>query len=311
MFRETGPDVAAQLSRLSLGPEPAERDAPNRPFFASRFSDAVVALWVIAEARTLVMKIGSQAQDVGDKNRYNDIMTSFWYDNWNRTPLQTLDLLEVHDFLYGFLIRKMYFRVGEAMANISGRCRDSALEARYAPETEAVDEEWARHLQLFALCTTPVEAAKMGSLEVEYDDDEDADMPSREQWPINQTSQYLQYQEIPGPLRNYGIETVSMAAILEFNLGFELLQLEAKDQAEGVNGQLVEGWAHFRRNWPTTARGSIFHSMESSDEFLEELRRWVPEAEPAPSDDSLPVLKPHQDSFSLSLSRKALECWDR
>lgn len=309
MFQETEPDVAAQLSQLSIGNGLAERDAPNKPFSGCRFSDAVVALWVIVEARRMAMDVGSQARYLGNFQRYNDIMVSFWCGNWKRTPLQTLDLLEVHDFLYGFLMRKRYFRVSEAMASISGRVRDMVWEARYAPETEAVDEEWARHLQLFAVCMAPAEAAKLGSLEVKYDTANNADIPSREGWPINQTSRYLQYQEIPPPLRNYGLEMVSMATLLEFNLGYELLQLEAKDKAEGVNGQLVEAWAHFRRNWPTTARGSIFQSMVSSEEFLEKLRRWVPEAEPASSDDSPPALEPNKDSFSLSLSRKVLESW--
>ena len=338
MFQETEPDLAAQLSQLSIGNGLAERDAPNKPFSGCRFSDAVVALWVIVEARRMAMVKGSQAQYLGDIHRYHDIMMSFWCGNWKRTPLQTLDLLEVHDFLYGFLMRKIFFRVGEASAKISGHVRDRVMEARDAPETEAIDEEWARHLQLFALCMAPVEAAKLGSLEVKYDTADGADVPSREDWPINQTSRYLQVHEIPPPLINHGLETLSMATLLEFTLGYELLQLEAKDKAEGVNGQLVEAWAHFRRNWPTTARGSIFQSMESSEEFLEKLRRWVPEAEPAPSDDSPPALesseefleqwrhwvpeaepapsddsppalKPNKDSFSLSLSRKVLESW--
>lgn len=265
----------------------AESDTQKKTIPANRFSDAVVALWVIIGARKLIMDLGNQRLE--DHSRYNDIMASFWRGSGKRTLLQTLDVLEVHDFLYGFLIRKMYYRAWS----------EEEEERQEEEETEPIDKSWARNLQLLGLCLNPTNAAQIGSLEGEISD------PTRwKKLPLNQTGMYLQYLEIPAPLSNYGIETVSLANLLEFSLGYELLRLEeAQGQAEGTNNRLVEAWAHFRRNWPTTARGSIFQSLESSEEFLEELRRWVPEPE------SSPALEQWEDPFSVSLSRKALENW--
>ncbi len=301
MFKDVDSDMAAQLSRLDLG------DARQQSFTgtpASRFSDAVVAYWVIIETRTLVMRMSAQAKDGREHGEYQDILASFWCGSWKRTLLQTLDVLEVHDFLYGFLIRKEYHRKREAWAEWSGVWRDLVWETRHAEETLAVDTDWARHLQLFGLCINPIEAARIGSVEEELED-----MTPRERLPVNQVWRYLQYHEIPPPLRKYNIETLSMANLLEFNLGYELLQQEAKDRTEGISDHLVEAWAHFRRNWAVTARGRIFQSLESSDAFVEGLRRWRPEPASAPSEEPLPTAEPWLDSFALSLSREALKSW--
>ena len=300
MFRE----VAGPLSRLSLDNGLAEQDAPPKEFMASRFIDAVVALWVIIEARRQIMDIAAQAQTVWEEYQYDDIMRSFWFCSWQMTLLQRLDVMEIHDFFYGFLLRKRYYRRSIAWAGWSGTCNGILEATKSEKETEAIDPEWTRRLHLHGLCLNPVEAAEFGSVEEEI-----ADMTPEDETPLHQTARYLQYNEIPPPLRMYGIFTLSVATLLEFRIGLDLLVLEeAQKSQEEFSGYLVEAWADFRRNWATTARGSIFHWRETSEELVERLRCWFEKRGSPPSDDAgFPTLEPDLDSFSLSLSREVLE----
>jgi hypothetical protein len=308
MFGETDSGAAVRLSRLSLENAASEPDAAEASFTpgqASRFSDAVVAYWVIIEARTLIMNTSAETgEDQKAYDRYQDIMTCFWYGSWKRTLLQTLDVLEVHDFVYGFLIRKSFYRKGDARANWSRDWSDRVSEARHAGKTQAIDPYWALYLEFSSLSLNPVQAARIGAEEEEL-----ADITPTDRLSIGLLEQYLRNQEIPRPLSQHKPEGLSIASLLEFNLGHELLHLEREGNVEGINDHLVEAWAHFRRNWATTARGTIFQSFDSSDDFMGVLRRWNSELEPVSSAES-PGLDPSLDSFSLSLSRKALEDWD-
>lgn len=268
---------------------PTWSDAPEKSFSAKRFSDAVMRFWVLMEARKLILKMGTSTSDLQAYQRYLRIMESFWCGNGSRTLLETLDMLEVHDFLYGFLIRKIYYRAWPE-------------ETEEPEKHEPVDRTWARNLQLLASCLSPVDAARIGSVEGELAD------PTR--WktlPVNLTEFYLLFQEIPRPLSNFGIETLSVANILELNLGYALLQLdEAQCQAVGTHDRLVDRWIKFRRSWPQTARGTIFHSLESSEGFLKELKRRV-----FPEPKSSRAVEPWEDPFSTSLSPKAIKNWSR
>lgn len=272
---------------------PTATVASTNYFAAKRFSDAVVACWVLVEARKLVVEIRTPMQFLSkDYARYERILNSFWCESRMRTPLQTLDMLEVHDLIYGFLIRKVYYRAWP-----------EDIE-----ESAPVDRAWAIKLQRIGLCLSPMDAAWIGSAERELDD------PTLWQtipWDIGYCP--LRYGEGPPALTRYGIDYLSFANLMEFNLGLDLLRLdEGELGATGSHNHLVEAWAHFRRNWPTTGRGSILWSLESSEDFL---KRLVPEpksesefeSEPEPEPKSFLVLEPREDPYPLIFSRKALE----
>ena len=262
--------------------------ASKDPSAAYRFCGAVVAFWVIMEARKLIIKTGYQSQNSQDVDRYNSIMESFW--GKRRTLLQMLDMLEVHDFLYGFLIRKMYFRAWPVIND---------------ENNPNLDESWAKNLQLLGAILSPLEVARLGSVELDF---ENPDL--WKELPVNQTQYYLQYQEVPAPLSRYGFETLSLANLLEFNLGHDLLvigSIESEDAETDIN--LVEAWAQFRRNWPNTARGTIFHSLHSSEEFLEILRRTAPKERERKKTPKEKLKERSEDPFFRILSRKALGQW--
>lgn len=275
----------------------------SNPFFsANRFSDAVVAYWALIEARKLLISIYNEAEEFTIRNQYESILRSFWCGNGWRTPLQTLDILEVHDFLYGFLMRKVYQRAW--------------LE--HSDETEPIDKTWAYRLQLVGFCLSPTHAARLGSMEGELFD------PTL--WmtlPSNLGFFYLRFEEIPPALNNFGIDTLSLANILEFNLGLHLLRLgEVEMGTTGNHNYLVEAWAYFRRNWPITARGSLLWALESSEDFLEQLKDYHFKSEPSctchaieskieTKPKSSSASKPWEDPFPLSLSQKAIEQYSR
>lgn len=192
----------------------------------------------------------------------------------------------------------------DAWAGWSRCCGNIEFEARHAEETQAVDSDWAQQLQFVGLCSNPIQAAQKGSVEEKI-----SDMTLNGDMPIGPPEMFLQILEIPPPLCRHRPETLSVASLLEFKLGWELLQWEMVTNAEALgDSHLVDAWAHFRRNWPTTARWSIFQSFETSDDFMEVLRRWNPELKSVSSAGSS-GLEPRLDSFALSLSRKSLESW--
>lgn len=249
----------------------------------TRFSDALMAYWVIIEARKLIMKANAQERNADD-NPYIKIMASFWCGSGRKPLLQTLDILEVHDFLYGFLIRRVYHRAW--------------AEDLVDEETEPIDKSWARKLQVAASSVNPIDAAVFG-----FKEEELTNPALWKSLPVDGSELTLLLKEVPAPLRNYEIDTLSVANLLEFNLGSELLRLEAEQRTKGADDRLVEAWALFRREWPQTARGTIFQSLRSSEQFVEELRRRAPEAQ------SLPALEPCEDPFPACLSRRFLEMW--
>lgn len=277
----------------------APHDSKNI-FSPKRFSDAVVAYWALIEARRLLLSIYAQVRKLKLHNQYESILTSFWCGSGWRTPLQTLDILEIHDFIYGFLMRKVYYRAWQEDSD----------------ETEPIDKSWARHLQLVGSCVNPTVAARIGSREGEL-----YDPTLWKTLPHDLGFFYLRFEEIPPALTNFGIENLSLANILEFNLGLDLQRLdEAELAATGSHDHLVEAWAYFRRKWPTTARGSLLWSLESSEDFLELLKSYAFAPEPKPrcicceieseiefAPESSAAPKPWDDPFPLSLSRKALE----
>ena len=195
-------------------------------FSARRFSDAVVAYGVLIEARKLIIRLKTQTRSLKEHLRFSLILDSFWCNNGMRTPLQTLDMLEVHDFIYGFLIRKMYYRA-------------------WWPELEnedmgPVDKTWARNLQLLGSCLSPTDAARIGSMEGEL-----SDPALWKRLPVNQTQFYLTLPELPPALVN-NIDCLSVANILEFNLSLDLLRLDQVEYlATGRRSHLVEAWGHF------------------------------------------------------------------
>ena len=267
-------------------------------FSANQFSDAVVAYWAIIEARKLLILIYTQAEEFTIRTQYESILRSFWCGSGWRTPLQTLDILEVHDFLYGFLMRKVYHRAW--------------LE--HSDEMEPVDKTWAYRLQLVGSCVSPTDAARLGSMEGKL-----FDPTLWKTLPSNLGFFYLRFEEIPPALNNFGIDTLSLANILEFNLGLQLLRLgEAELGTTGSHNYFVEAWASFRRNWPITARGSLLWSLKSSEHFLERLQDYYVKPEPKciccaieseieTKPESSSASKPWEDPFPLSLSRKAIE----
>ena len=282
--------------------------ASENIFSANRFSDAVVAYWVLIEARKLVISILTQARDYRAHTQYTRILESFWYESGLRSLLQALDMLEVHDFIYGFLIRKAYYR--------------SWAEGH--EEMERIDKNWARYLQQVESCVNPMDAAWVGSMEGEL-----FDPTVWKTLPFNGYF-YLRYEEIPPALKKTELESLSVANILEFNLGLKLLRLdEVELGATGNHDHLVEAWDYFRRNWPTTARGSLLWSLKSSEDFLEHLKRYAPkpepmhececececesnskpepEPEPEPELEFTSAMVPWEDPFPVILSRKALE----
>lgn len=284
---------------------------PKSYFSANRFSDAVVAYWVLIEARKMVISIHDQSRDPGFRGRYDSILRSFWCGSGHRTLLQSLDILEVHDFIYGFLIRKMYYRAWEEGGD----------------ETAPVDEAWALKLQHVSLGINPLDAAQLGSVEGDL-----FDPTLWQSLPKNYGSFYLRFDEIPTAMKRFGIETLSLGNILEFNLGVDIYRLGSVESWRwGRPFYHVEAWESFRRKWPTTARGSLLWSLKSSEDFLDLLfhstikigpgfifsgTEPAPESPPASNplddddDDAAPKSpsssNPLDDPFPLSLSRKAL-----
>lgn len=275
--------VECMFQETQTVPHPSQKT-----FSANRFSDAIVAYWVLIEARKLLISILKQVRKYKAHKQYTRILQSFWYESGLRTLLQALDMLEVHDFIYGFLVRKAYYRSW----------------AGDHDEMEPIDKNWARYLQQIESCVNPMNAAWFASMEGElYDPTVWKTLPYNGYF-------YLRSEEIPPALVQTGVESLSVANILEFNLGLKLLRLdEIELAATGSHDHLVEAWEYLRRNWPTTARGSLLWSLKSSEDFLEHLKRYAPETEPMqePELEFPYAMVPREDPFAAILSRKALE----
>ncbi|KAL9620304.1 MAG: hypothetical protein Q9160_005203 [Pyrenula sp. 1 TL-2023] len=236
------------LSLCDVGPGVKRRLKLFRAAQTQRFYQAVTGLWVQIEALRL-MSI-SRYKRASQRNVRFEEVRDLWQDNKIRCLQESLDMLEVYDFIYGFILRKILHPADSYPSWAEQKHGAGRYLRAHVPPRASLHEGWYKFVIDARMCLRPSHIIELFALHK---------WNTSGSWPVNKTV-YLRttgfYDELKGVYKIEDVgtspDTLNGVESIEDGIFNRLLSV--------TNGQFDEKtWKCYREKcWASDARGSVF-----------------------------------------------------
>jgi len=234
------------------------QDLPNKSFTARqtrRFYQALTAYWLGRESHwSLCRSIHDTWEELW---KLGDWVDDIWSGKPKRDVLESLELIEVYDFVYGFLLRIIFPNVEMTLPWLAGN-------GSFYFENGALDSgNWAHFVQNCRLFLQPAHIIELLAM---------ACASTEEKWPPDK-AEYLQSCGAFEILRGTALIDHPDGVTLDFWKDIRWLEddmcskLEANGAMEDVDRPHVL-WRQFRDAWKLKARRRLFWWADSSDDVM-------------------------------------------
>jgi hypothetical protein len=218
---------------------------------SQRFYKAFIAHWTAVEALRFVEL--SNCITPEQKTLAHRQMQNIWSGK-ERTLRESLDVLEVYDFLYGYLLKYTFREMNEIEAWIGTH------EIRFFMPFKNVCTSWGSFVKTASLHVRPPDVVEM--LLDSLSSNSTSAIPDRVEY--FRTRGFFDMRD----------DTRAINPTLEPKFGLDQLEIAVglrlgseQHKVSHSSSKPIDIWSHFRGEWPTKARGIVF-DWESSDEVL-------------------------------------------
>jgi F-box domain len=220
-----------------------------------RFYKALTSYWLAMEAHWLLCR---SVQDTWEELwNLSDSVEDIWSGNLRGGLLESLEVLEVYDFVYGFLLRMIFPNVETTLPWLSGSGSYYFENNTFAPS------EWVFFLQNCRLFLRPPDIIELLAMVCSS---------TETTWPTNK-SEYLQQRGAFDFLGGTALTDHPDGDTLDFWFDVGLLEEGVCRQIQicaplDDAQQLQALWRRFRDGWKCEARWKLFWWTDSSDDIV-------------------------------------------
>jgi len=234
------------------------QDLPNKSFNArqtQRFYKALTSYWLAMESHWLLCR---SIHDTWEELwKLRDSVDNIWSGNPQRDVLESLELIEVYDFVYGFLLRMTFPNVETTLPWLGEN------GSNYFENGDLNSENWAHFVQNCRLFLQPAHIIELLAM---------ACASTEEKWLLDKP-EYLQSRGAFETLRGTALTDHPDGTTLDFWLDIRWLEDDACSRVQ-ANGAMEDAnrlnvlWRQFRDAWKLEARRRLFWWADSSDEIV-------------------------------------------
>ncbi|KAI9735981.1 MAG: hypothetical protein M1834_001447 [Cirrosporium novae-zelandiae] len=272
----TGLDSEEALSKMCAkeGPlslpnvsETTSAETAKLPFSfqeTQRFYKALTAHWLAIE--TLRLSRTSFYDTSSERPRRFDEVELLWRDCHDRTLQETLDILEVYDFVYGFLVRKIFADVAHTYSWVEGR--DEMLFYVELLNNIPRYRDWYFFVKDACTFLPPTNIIEL--LLLSTWGSSDRSYPQNKPRYLHMLGFFdVRYGEFAEEDDRY-IPTRSVFSLQALERNVEEKIEKASD---GNHGDFTATWKRYRRNaWSTAARGKVLFWQGSDSQIVNHMK---------------------------------------